>query len=360
MQLETYNKHFYMSLCGKDEIERIFDVKNEKDYLLKLRANATIENIRIHRVFLARMREGEDKWSFEASFNYNVFDRYLDSIRDEDREKVANIASGLVFCNDPNGRIISTPYGNIITLSESLRYFLYFMNLSFLSFNSEAVIPDNVRYSALKIALRIMLKSEALDFDIDPRGIIPEEIDRELSRYVDDQMLFLIAHEYSHYLLGHMDDPNLIDDTMHHAIENIDGKTPKYFTHSQHQELDADIDAINRQDLTDASLHRIVTAAIFFFAYIDILKNVREQISPSFTLIKTHPEPIDRLNNLIEFFEEKCGLDKENVNILLKSVEVIKNILQDDIATDFDNWEQYGSVYLGEWRGKPLVDRIDY
>ncbi|WP_182033556.1 hypothetical protein [Enterobacter bugandensis] len=360
MKLDIYERGFYMSLCSKDEIERIFDVKNENDYLLKLRANATIEHIRIHRVFLARMRAGKDDWSFESSFKYDVFEKYLNNLSDKDKEYVDSIASGLVFCNDPNGRIINTPYGNIITLSESLKYFLYFMNLAFVNFNADVEIPDNVRFCALKIALRIMLKSESLDFDIDPRGEVPEEIEQELSRYIDDQMLFLIAHEYSHYFLGHMDNANLIDDVMHHAIEDIDGKTPKYFTHGQQQELDADVDAINRQDLSEPAVHRIVTAAIFFFAYIDILKSVREQISPSFSIIKTHPDPTDRLENLVKYFEDKCEIDKENINILLHSVELIKDSLQEDIATNFDSWEQYGSIYLGEWRGKPLVDRVDY
>ncbi|WP_320720074.1 hypothetical protein [Enterobacter sp. 296B2] len=98
----------------------------------------------------------------------------------------------------------------------------------------------------------------------------------------------------------------------------------------------------------------------FFFAYIDILKSVREQISPSFSIIKTHPDPTDRLENLVKYFKDKCEIDKENINILLHSVELIKDSLQEDIATNFDSWEQYGSIYLGERRGKPLVDRVDY
>lgn len=42
------------------------------------------------------------------------------------------------------------------------------MNLTFLSF-SEIKIPDNVKSASLKIAIRTMIQTEALDFDIDHR-----------------------------------------------------------------------------------------------------------------------------------------------------------------------------------------------
>ena len=48
MELETYTKEFYRSLCDADEIERILNVSCANDYLLKLRANATVEHIRIY------------------------------------------------------------------------------------------------------------------------------------------------------------------------------------------------------------------------------------------------------------------------------------------------------------------------
>jgi hypothetical protein len=41
----------------------------------------------------------------------------------------------------------------------------------------------------------------------------------------------------------------------------------------------------------------------------------------------------------------------------METRNMFKNSLQDDVAT---NIEFYGSVYLGEWRGKILRDRIDF
>lgn len=39
---------------------------------------------------------------------------------------------------------------------------------------------------------------------------------------------------------------------------------------------------------------------------------------------------------------------------------MFKDLLQDDVATNIEFYEFYGSVYLGEWRGKILRDRIDF
>lgn len=359
MQLETYGLEFYMSLCNKEELKRIKSPENEKDYLLKLRANVTVEQIRIYRVFLSRMRSAGKNWNFNDSFEHHVFDDYLSNLSSDDLNIAQDITAGMVFCNDPNGRIINTEFGKVITISESLKYFLYYMNLAFLEYD-DSKIPSDVRWAALKIGLRIMLKSEALDFDLDPRGVIPNDIHLSTMHSVDQQLLFILSHEYSHYFLGHMDSASLIPDLEHNAIEGPENKMPKYFTHDQKQELDADIDAIERLNLEPKSTHIILTSAIFFFAYIELLSNVKNQISPSINLRKTHPAPLDRLHNIVDHFMEKCEIDMTNVSNVLKNIEILKPLIQEDISTNFDSWEQYGSVYLGCWRGKPLVDRVDY
>ena len=50
MDQETIAKGFYMSLCSHEEIERIFNVSSASDYLLKIRADATVDHVRIYRV----------------------------------------------------------------------------------------------------------------------------------------------------------------------------------------------------------------------------------------------------------------------------------------------------------------------
>lgn len=129
------------------------------------------------------------------------------------RKKLKRITKGFVFSNEPNGNIIQTDFGKIIIISESLQYFLYYMNLFFLEcFHQE--VPDWVRIAALRIAIRIMLKKEAMDFELDPRGIIPKEIDKQLKMYTRGEIEFIIGHEYAHYYLKHLDDNNIIEKSL--------------------------------------------------------------------------------------------------------------------------------------------------
>lgn len=53
------------------------------------------------------------------------------------------------------------------------------------------------------IATRIMALNETLDFDLDPRGVIPAEM-KEIRELVTLQMRFVIGHEYAHHGLGHL------------------------------------------------------------------------------------------------------------------------------------------------------------
>ena len=186
-ELELYNLNFYFSLCTSDEVERIKNVSNSADYLLKIRANATIEHIRIHRVLLAAMRRSGNNWSLSSYFDDSPFEDYIDDVSEQYKEHLEGISGGFVFCNDPNGRILKTDYGCVITISESLKYFLYYMNLAFLTFD-DCDVPDDVRIAALRIAIRTMMQKESMDFEIDPRGIIPSQIDMVIRYHVNDVM----------------------------------------------------------------------------------------------------------------------------------------------------------------------------
>ena len=44
---------WYMGVCSPEEIDRILNVKDASDYLLKLRADTIVDNTRLWRVFLA-------------------------------------------------------------------------------------------------------------------------------------------------------------------------------------------------------------------------------------------------------------------------------------------------------------------
>lgn len=358
-ELELYNLNFYFSLCTSDEVERIKNVSNSADYLLKIRANATIEHIRIHRVLLAAMRRSGNNWSLSSYFDDSPFEDYIDDVSEQYKEHLEGISGGFVFCNDPNGRILKTDYGCVITISESLKYFLYYMNLAFLTFD-DCDVPDDVRIAALRIAIRTMMQKESMDFEIDPRGIIPSQIDMEIRYHVNDVMKFIVGHEYSHYVLGHLNDESTFEASFLTSIDTEEVKH-KFFSYDQKDELAADIHSLRMLSLSKEKLAGLIQKVCIYFVFMDIYSNVKDQVSPSLNFTKTHPEPMDRLRNIIEEFKEEVEIDYNEMDKFIRSGEVIKDFLQDDAGYNFDEiYDFHGSIYLGQWRGKPLIDRVDY
>ncbi len=264
-----------------------------------------------------------------------------------------------MFCDDPNGRIQKTAFGNVIMISEILRYFLYFMNFSCL-YTENFDIPGDVRSAAMKIAIRTILQSEALDFDLDPRGEIPNRLHVELEIHSNRQVEFVIGHEYSHALLGHLNTSNVIEVPMLSNINDSPSNLVKIYSPSQKNEFDADVDSIERPNITTDERENHVSRALYFFTYLDIFESVKEQIFPHNGFIKTHPEPMDRFWNIYNRFDKIVEINKEDIENLLKYSSAHKDALQEDVAINIDSYESYGSVYLGSWRGKVLVDRVDF
>lgn len=357
MNEEMIKKAFYMPFCSKDQVDRIFSVNSANDYLLKARADTVLDHTRIYRVIRSHMIRNEESWDFEGYFDDKPFTEYVRYLADDDLVKAESLTAGFIFCNRPNGRIVKTEFGNIITISESMRYFLYFMNLAFLDFG-ETEVPMDVKAAAVKIAIRTMLQSEALDFDIDPRGEIPKDVHDLAIYHTNRQLEFIAGHEYSHHLLGHLDDNSLVEGTFLSAVDSGE-IVHKFFSYAQQEELDADLDALERPVYTPEMRADMVNRALFFFVYLDIYQNAKDQIMPSIGH-KTHPEPMDRFNNLHHYYKNKVNLDEENLEILLNVAKHFKISMSEDIALNFESYESYGSIYLAEWRGKVLVDRVDF
>lgn len=348
----------YMSLCSNEEIERIFNVSSASDHLLKIRADATVDHTRIHRVFIKRMMNAKENWCFSDYFDITPFENYMKYLTEKDYIEAKKLTAGFVFCNKPNGSIEKTEFGNVITISESLKYFLYFMNIAFLN-HGNTEVPQDVKCAAIKIAIRTMLQSEALDFDLDPRGQVPKEVHNNSKHHTDMQLEFVIGHEFAHHFLGHLDDSNLIEGNYLSAQE-LGEKTSMFFSYAQKDELEADISAIDRPVFSPDVKADFVTRALFFFVYLHIFQGVKDQIMPSMGRAKTHPNPIDRFHNIYNHFKGDIILDDNNLKNLLELSEIYRESLSEDIALNFESYEDYGSVYLSQWRGKILVDRIDF
>jgi hypothetical protein len=350
-------KYYYGFLCTPEEIERIFSVKTAEDFLLKLRVDAVIDHTRMYRVMMARKRKGGSDWCFGNHFSKREFVNVLDELYPADRAICETVSAGFLFNADPNGSCMQTPFGNIIIISESLKYFLYFMNLAFLEFPQE--IPQIVRIQALRIAIRTMLQTEALDFELDPRGVIPDDVERILNAATDEQISFVISHEYAHHALGHIKNSTSNQRPLLSRFAHETAKEASYTFHNyqQQQELDADIWALSQNQLSDAAKSTRGIAAALFFAFLDVYSQVKEQLFPSANSYQTHPDPLSRLNHAFSKLGDIEGFDLNN---LLLQCEEYKIGLQKNVATYSDDYETYGSIYLGPWRGPVLIDRVHY
>ena len=365
--IEEYLKSgrmFYRPFCNAEEIERIYNVQNTEDYLLKMRADEIADHVRLYRVMRRRIQKNSSSWNFTEHFSKKEFTNYLSNISLNLRKELKKITKGFVFSNEPNGNIIKTDYGKIIIISESLQYFLYYMNLFFLECFPQEV-PDTVRVAALRIAIRIMLKKEAMDFELDPRGIIPKEIDKLLKLYTREQIEFVIGHEYAHYYLNHFDDKNIIEKSLFSNLKNDEEisdniHTHKFYTHFQEEEFDADLNSLLTPNYSRAKLSRKVDKAILFFIYLSIYEEIEKYFyAPS--AIKTHPSSEDRLKHILEKTASKILIDDKSIKQYFTKLNITKNFINEDVSVHDDEiYGFYGSLYLDSWRGPVLRDRIDY
>lgn len=240
------------------------------------------------------------------------------------------------------------------------------MNLSILDFESN--IPPSVRTAAMRIAVRTMMKTEALDFDLDPRGIIPKNIHLKIINHVERQLQFVIGHEYSHHIHGHLDSGNTIKQSVFRALAN-DGESAepphRFYNHLEKEEFQADESSLLIPVSPKDELKANCMAAIVWFSYLDIYEQAQEQLffSKSST-VRTHPKPIERLQNIFNKIGASAGVDEQFAKDFAQTSAQMRKQLQEDIAVNTDLYEFYGSVYLAEpntdWRGKKLIDRVDY
>ena len=356
---------FFFPVCNKAEIERIFNVANGRDYLLKLRAETIVDHMRLFRVYRNKALAQEGNWSLEQSFDSTHYHTYLTTLSDENGTKCQNINYGNMFSNDPNGTIFASPYGPLITISESLEFFLKFAHLALMAFDCD--VPLHVRMNALRIAVRVMLKTEAMDFFMDPRGIIPNSVSDAIHAPIPLQMEFIAGHEFAHYILGRISANAVTDKPIFHAITPRDEsyKPLPVFSQSQQQELDADFEAIEFVEKDPAHRTALLDAALLWFACLDLYEAVADALYPANPwVLPSHPSARTRFEHLLANAPKPSSYDMEPWSQLMESIKVLKPLLLDDVSTNIDKYEFYGSVYLdkpnSEWRGKELVDRKDY
>lgn len=355
-----------MPFCTYDETLRIIDPQNASDYLLQLRANTVADNMRLFRVYrnYKILNEGTD-WTFENSFVNIHFINFFNLLNDDEREKCNSITYGNIFSNDPNGYIWSSNYGPILTVSDALSYFLKFANLGLMDFNGE--VPDYIRFNALRISLRIMLKTETMDFLMDPRGIIPNKINESITDPINYQLEFIAGHEFGHYLLGHLDGNNTVSKPVYSAITSNDlpyGDI-KVFNENQKQEFEADLFSLEKAENQCSDYIHYYESSLIWFGALELYEALTEVLYPKPTYsISTHPSAKERFFNILDNATPPKGFKVKEWLEFFSYIEYLKELIVEDATINCDMYETYGSLYLDEpnskWRGKELIDRVHY
>lgn len=359
-----HERIWYMGVCSPEEIDRILNVKDASDYLLKLRADTIVDNTRLWRVFLALSKRHGSKWSLSNYFTAYSYADVKHRMSPKHRELCNGITYGSIISSDPNGLIFDTEFGICSTYSLSLKYFTQYSMLALLDFTKD--VPFFVRLQAMRIAVRIMLQKEALDFELDPRGIIPDEISRVINPIFPAQMSFLAGHEYSHLINGDLTNDNKCQMAILKARfeDETDYKMINAYNLKQKHEFAADLGALEYPIMNDDLYSYQYHVTMLWFAALAIYEAAENTIFPP-NGFQSHPGAKARYENILvnakkpfDFSEDFYCRDLPNL------VSEWEKIIIKDVSENFELYEMYGSLYLGapntEWRGKELIDRVDY
>lgn len=358
------NRLWYHDVCTNEEIDRILNVQNAEDYLLKLRADTIADDIRLWRVFLNMAKTAGGKWSLERYFKPFGYDYILKCLNPEHRNICSKVTYGAIITSDPNGLIFESDYGICSTYSVAIRYFSFFSSLALLELGEP--IPLYVRLNAMRIAIRTMLQKETLDFEVDPRGIIPSEMLTILKPLYIAQIGFIAAHEYSHLINGDLRKGETIKLALiqSHFKNQTDYKMLNAYTSAQHKEFKADIGAMTYPLMSKKQYSYHYFATMMWFASLAIYEAAENYIFPP-NGRQTHPGAKARYNNLLENAPRPTDFDEEfYIKDLPELVSWWEEVIIEDVSENFECYEVYGSTYLNapdtKWRGKKLIDRIDY
>lgn len=359
---------WFYAICSKSEIERIKNPQNGDDFILLLRADIIADDMRLYRVvrhYVDIAEKSKVKWSLEDFYKTNHFEYFKNHLPVDLKEKVDGIATGLIYTKEANGLIFKTDFGFCSVLSASLFYFIKFSFLALI--DSGGRIPLEVCIASLRIAIRTMFEKEALDFDWDPRGIIPENIEKVITAPYPYIMTFLAGHEYSHFLNGDLDDYHAVQKTIStYFKDGEDYKKIGVYNSNQMQEFAADLGALNYPEFDDDEYNQYYYYALSWFAILAIFEAAENTMFPPFNK-QSHPGAKARYNNILNNAKRPLNFEemKEFYMVdLPRLVSYYEEIIIEDVQYNCEAYEFEGSVYLAapntEWRGPELIDRVDY
>lgn len=348
-------ENLYLRIASSpEEFPRILQPKNAEDWLLRLQADSITDHTRIYRVMLRRAQR-RNLNTLLINEHSSDFAEYLSYLPEYEKLLCEDIPRRYILTNNYDAMCLKTDFGKVIIVSEVLRYFLYFMNLATLDLGD---VPKDVREHALIIAMRTLLLNEALDFDMDPRGVVPAAIDAQIKQMVKWQMKFIIGHEYAHHILHHDNDERLyMSKTRRFSDEDV-GELVGYLR--QHtQEFEADLHSISVVD-SKPTQYSLFVGGTSFLLGLHVFETLANEIDPSFAEINTHPQTTTRIKKLVEAFNSDPDFNIEGMDTVMEHYDSIGDSVLALYRKDPATFTFYGSIYLGQWRGPVLIDRKDY
>ncbi|RBI65933.1 hypothetical protein DQ400_15825 [Vreelandella sulfidaeris] len=353
----------FYEFCSKKEIIRLRSIKGPHDYLLRLRANAISVAPRAVRVMASRRREYEESgrpWSLTHYYHTKDFHHksYIKLLEKKNRKRLKNVPSGLACIDEVNALCIKSLAGDVVLVSESLEYFYYFMTIAFYGnlYNVEWID----RVDALIIALRIIKGTEALDFDIDSRGELPDELERAIQSLVQRQMQFTYGHEYAHYLCNHI--PSAETMIKLNASASQFNELALY-NHSL--EYEADYYALKNIEVKKADFGDVTQGAFSVLIYLHFIEKFSSKFGlDNFSVSETHPAAKDRANQLFDNLGKQAPINKNAIDEMFTVADQLSEVLNSRIDYLKDQYDDifgfYGSLYLPSFKKNSKVDRIDF
>jgi len=345
----------FVAFCARSEILRLRTIRNAHDYLLRMRAMAIVDSPRTVRVMRKRRQIYESAGRHWALTHYyhsldSFHKAYIDSLPRVQAKRLKSIPSGLLPIVEANAACVASLVGEVVVVSESLRHFYYFMTIAVFGENFEISMSDRV--SALLIAYRLMNQSEALDFDLDPRGVLPPKTESKIQALVFDQMQFTFGHEYAHYLCGHASSSSV----------SLPGNNAAR-TFAYDLEFEADAQAISLVRQKPSTAHRIASGGMYALLFLNLLYQLKERYSlKPMPISETHPEPIDRLWALHRTLRSNSPMTTKDIEHCIavcdQLVTAFPMLLERAPRADVLTF--YGSIYLPSYTEKIKKDRIDF
>jgi len=125
------------------------------------------------------------------------------------------------------------------------------------------------------------------------------------------------------------------------------------------QEFETDMHAIADVEEGQAR-EKLIRGSIMALLFILFHERVAEALDPTFAAINSHPPTVERLERIGKRFGNEISMSESWRQTASAHLSKSADEMVDHFRQHPDLLTMYGSVYLGEWKGPQLIDRVDY